>query len=145
MVAIEENLNSAENLIQNYFSQLKQEILAESFKILTKELQEADPVKYDQIQTSKINLIKRIDKFEERCIEKHLLELKQNQLEFNKLNSKNLNYQDNILKAALGSEQLIFASLRFKDEENFRFGAVIKVNEFISRNGLQLIKRYAKN
>ncbi len=142
MVSIEEApMICPKDLIQKYFSQLKSELLAESSKVLTKDLQAVNPVKYNQVETSQNYLIQRLELAEERCIDRHFVELKQNNLGYDGVKCKSLEYQEKILKATFAHEQHIFANLRFKEEENLKFGVVVKVNEYISKNGIQLIKR----
>lgn len=140
MVTIKENDISPVNLINKYFDQQKSELLHGSSKILTKDLETSDSNKYQKVELTRNDLVEKLRLLQNACIAKQSVELLHNK--FNLSEPEGNACQDEILRAAFGREQTIFANVRFKDDDDLGFGLLVKVNKYISQNGMKLFKRY---
>ncbi len=123
-------------LIKDYFAHLEAEVTAQAASILSKDLEKVSPEKYKRICSDQKFIRERISFAESECIENHQIELQKNKLLDSDL------HEDNILKAAFANKQLLFASIKFKNDNNGSFGSLVKINQYISKSGLVLLKKY---
>ena len=123
-------------LIKDYFAHLEAEVTAQAASILSKDLEKVSPEKYKRICSDQQLIRERISLAESECIENHQIELQKNKLLDSDLK------EDNILKAAFANKQLLFASIKFKNDNNGSFGSLVKINQYISKSGLVLLKKY---
>lgn len=125
------------SLVKDYFVNLKAEVTSHSASILSKDLEKVNPKKYIRICSDRQVVLERIDISELDCISSLQTELKRNQIP----TGSELN-EDSVLRAALANKQLLFADIKFKKDDNCSFGILVRVNQFISKRGQVLLKKY---
>lgn len=124
-------------LVKDYFANLKAVVTSHSASILSKDLEKENPKKYSRICSDRQLMLERIDMSELDCIGSLQTELKRNQIP----TGSELN-EDSVLRAALVNKQLLFAGIKFKKDDNCSFGILVRVNQFISKRGQVLLKKY---
>ena len=124
-------------LVKDYFANLKTEVTSHAASILSKDLEKVNPKKYSRICSDRQMLKDKIDQSEFDCLSSLQTELKRNQI----INGSDSN-EDGTLRAALANKQLLFAGIKFKEDDNCSFGILVRVNQFISKRGQVLLKKY---